>query len=553
VGSSAGDRTHAVTPAARRVATGLAGAAALIAAITVASRLVGFVRLQVMAQTVGTSCLGTAYTTANAVPNVVFEVVVGGALAGSVVPLLAGSMARGDHRVTRQTVAALYGWVLALLLPAMVAVAVLRGPLATALLGDAGNACPTNDVHDTAATFLAIFALQIPLYGLTVVSQGALQAGHRFASPALAPLVSSLVVIGVYLAYAESAGHDAGSLQTLTTAQLSLLGFGTTLGVLVLLLVQLPASVRQGLLVWPRLHFPATVGPRARALAGAGLATVAAQWIAYAVALRLVNDHGPEGASVVFVLGWTVFLLPWAVLVFPVATSVFPRLATLHDHAEPDQFAATTADATRAVVLLATLGAAGLATVAAPLARFLVEGAPGRPSTTELAATITAFALGVIGFGLVGFAGRVLYAAHRGRLAATVTVAGWVIGLGLAVIGSFSLSESAVVPGVAAATSVGLLVAGLVLVGVLGRVVGRRALHGLGRAAAAAAVGGVVATGLGRLVVAGCPWHGVWGSALTAVLGGVAVVAAFLAMVAWVDPDDLRRLARRGGEAGVVG
>ena len=67
-------------------------AAALIAAVTVVARLVGFVRLQMMAQTIGTSCLGTAYTTANAVPNLVFEIVVGGALAGSVVPLLAGSL-----------------------------------------------------------------------------------------------------------------------------------------------------------------------------------------------------------------------------------------------------------------------------------------------------------------------------------------------------------------------------------------------------------------------------------------------------------------------------
>ena len=535
-----------MTASTRRLGTSVARTAALIAAVTVAARLVGFVRLQVMAQTIGTSCLGTAYTTANAVPNLVFEIVVGGALAGSVVPLLAAPLSRGDRSETRQTLAALYGWVLALLVPAMLIVAALRGPLASMLLGDAGGTCPTADVHDTAAAFLAIFAVQIPIYGLTVVSQGALQAGHRFGATALAPLISSLAMIGVYLAYATSAGNDAGSLEALTPGQLWLLGVGTTIGVTALLLTQLVSAVRHGMVVGPRLRFPTGVGPRARTLAAAGLATVAAQWVAYAVSLRLVNDHGPQGASVVFVLGWTVFLLPWAVLVFPVVASVFPRLSTQHDQGEHVPFATTTAAATRAVVLLAALGAAGLAAVAVPLARFLVEGAPGRPSTDELAATITAFAVGVIGFGLIAACGRVLYATHRGRLAASVTVAGWLVGLALAVAASWSLPQRLVVPGVAAATSAGLVLAGVALVAVVGNVVGPASLAGTRRAAAAALVGLVAATAVGRLVVAVSPWHGVWGSALTAVVASVVVVGAFLGVVWWIDRGDLRSLARRG-------
>ncbi len=535
-----------MSPGARRVTHQVVSAAALVAAVTVAARLVGFVRLQVMAQTIGTSCLGTAYTTANAIPNLVFEIVVGGALAGSVVPLLAASMARGDNVRTRHTLAAMYGWVLALLLPAMVIVAVLRDPLASLLIGDAGVGCSASDVHATAAALLGLFALQIPIYGLTVVSQGALQAGHRFAAPALAPLLSSLVVIVVYLTYAVSAGNDAGSLVTLTTSQLWLLGAGTTLGVLVLLLTQVPASWRRGLLVRPRLGFPDEVGPRARSLAAAGLVTVAAQWIAYAVSLRLVNDNGPQGASVVFVLAWTVLLLPWAVLVFPVATSVFPRLATQHDEGERTAFAGTTAVSMRAVVLLSGLGAAGLAAIAGPLARFLVEGAPGRPSSPELASSITALALGVVGFALVGFGGRVLYAAHRGKLAAGITVAGWTIALVLAVAASRTLPSHSVVPGVAAATSVGLLVAGVALVVAVGRVVGSGALDRLGRAALTAVVALAVATGAGRLVATWSPWLGVWGSAATALLAGAVVVAAYLPVVWWLDHSDLRQLARRG-------
>jgi putative peptidoglycan lipid II flippase len=535
-----------VSEAGRRVASQVVGAAALIAVVTVAARLVGFVRLQVMAQTVGTSCLGTAYTTANAIPNLVFEIVVGGALAGSVVPLLAGALSRGDRAQARATTAALYGWVLVLLVPAFVLVVLLRGPLASLLIGDAGSGCVSADVHATGAALLGLFALQIPIYGLTVVSQGALQSDHRFTAPAVAPLLSSLVMIAVYLAYSADAGGSAGSLADLSTAQLWLLGAGTTVGVLVLFLTQLPAAARAGLLVAPRLHFPHGLGSRARALAGAGLATVAAQWISYAVSLRLVNQHGPQGASVVFVLAWTVLLLPWAVLVFPVATSVFPRLATSHERGDRPGFAATTASSLRAVLLLAAMGAAGLFAVAEPLSRFLVEGAPGRPSTGELAASISALALGVVGFALVGFGGRVLYAAHRGRLAASATIAGWVIAMGLAVVVSWTVSANRVVPAVAAATSVGLLVGGVVVTVGVQRVAGAAALHRLGRAAGAAAVALLLAGALGRGVAAALPWRGVWGSAAVAVAASLVVVAVWLGVVWCLDRSDLRALARRG-------
>jgi putative peptidoglycan lipid II flippase len=499
-----------------------------------------------MAQTVGTSCLGTAYTTANAIPNLVFEIVVGGALAGSVVPLLAGALSRGDRATARDTVAALYGWVLTLLVPAFLVVVLLRGPLASLLIGDAGSGCVTSDVHATAAALLGLFALQIPIYGLTVVSQGALQSDHRFTAPALAPLLSSLVMIGVYLAYSANAGSSAGSLSGLSTEQLWLLGAGTTVGVLVLLLTQLPGAARAGLLVVPRLRFPEGLGSRARALAGAGLATVAAQWISYAVSLRLVNQHGPQGASVVFVLAWTVLLLPWAVLVFPVATSVFPRLATSHERGDHADFAATTASSLRAVVLLAGMGAAGLIAVAVPLARFLVEGAPGRASTGELAATITALALGVVGFALVGFGGRVLYAAHRGRLAAWATITGWVIAMVLAAVVSWTVPRERVVPAVGTATSVGLVVGGVVVIVGVRRVAGAAALHRLGRAAGTAVVTLVLAGALGRGVAAALPWRGVWGSAAVAALAAAVVVAVTLAVVWCLDRSDLHALARRG-------
>ena len=81
----------------RRVA-GLVSAAGLIASVTVVARIVGFGRWLVFSHAVGATCTGSAYSTANQLPNVLYEIVAGGALSAAVVPLLARPMADRRRR-----------------------------------------------------------------------------------------------------------------------------------------------------------------------------------------------------------------------------------------------------------------------------------------------------------------------------------------------------------------------------------------------------------------------------------------------------------------------
>ena len=74
--------------------SGIGRAAVLIGAITIVSNIVGFGRQLVFAHTVSATCLGTAYATANQVPNIVYDVVLGGALTSVLIPVLAGPAAR---------------------------------------------------------------------------------------------------------------------------------------------------------------------------------------------------------------------------------------------------------------------------------------------------------------------------------------------------------------------------------------------------------------------------------------------------------------------------
>ncbi len=77
---------------------GIARAAVLIGAITIVSNIVGFGRQLVFAHTVSATCLGTAYATANQVPNIIYDIVLGGALTSVLIPVLAGRRPGGWPR-----------------------------------------------------------------------------------------------------------------------------------------------------------------------------------------------------------------------------------------------------------------------------------------------------------------------------------------------------------------------------------------------------------------------------------------------------------------------
>ena len=136
-----------------RLGRGIAAAAILIGVITILARVTGFAKQLVFARTVGANCLSTAYFTANQVPNIIFEVIAGGALAGMVVPVLAGaasrSLAAGSETGTEtgteagtearalvgRITSALLTWVLVVLVPLSVLTAFAAGPLIRLLTG----------------------------------------------------------------------------------------------------------------------------------------------------------------------------------------------------------------------------------------------------------------------------------------------------------------------------------------------------------------------------------------------------------------------------------
>jgi putative peptidoglycan lipid II flippase len=534
----------------------------MIGVITVLARLVGFGRQVVFAHTVGTTCLGTAYTTANMVPNIIYDIVLGGALSSVVVPVLAGPAGRAAEQA-RQISSALLTWTVALLVPVSVVVALAAREITGALLSGSGG-CPRGQLVSVGTRMLIVFAPQVLLYGLAVVLYGILQSHRRFGAPALAPLLSSLVVVLAYAVFGMVGGAYVNRLGSLPPAAEYLLSGGTTLGVLALAATAVVPARRLRIRVRPTWRFPAGVGPRVRRLAIAGVLTLVAQDASVAVVIVLANRYGDPGALVLYGFAWAVFVVPFAVLAIPIATSAFPELSSsvLPGGTTPSVtppyggaprppippsadggFDATAAASTRAVLVASWLGAAALVGARVPLARVFESHHAGAASALALA--LAAFAPGLIGYGVSANLSRVLYAQGRNRAPALAISAGWLLVMAVDLVLVPSVPRPRVVPALGLATSIGLTVAGLILVVLVARFRGAAALAGLPRAFLAGLIGGAAAAAAGSALAAVAHVNGFFPNVGITILVSAVVTGVFAVVVLNVDGGDLRAALRR--------
>ena len=235
---------------ARQRGGGIGRAAVLIGAITMLARVIGFGRQVVFAHTVQASCLGTAYTTANMVPNIIYDIVMGGALTAVVVPVLAGpALAAGggaeavSREHVRQTSAALLSWTVLLLVPVSVVIAVLARPLVSLLLGGTPG-CPRADMvdaeHADASGVRAADPALRPGRGALRHPAGAPQVRRA----RVAPVLSSLVVIGAYFWFGVAGSGYQDLTRPVPALAWIVLAAGTTAGVAALVVTPLIPAVR---------------------------------------------------------------------------------------------------------------------------------------------------------------------------------------------------------------------------------------------------------------------------------------------------------------------
>jgi putative peptidoglycan lipid II flippase len=523
-------------------AAGIARGAGVLAGITMLARILGLVRTLVFSQTIGATCLGTAYYTANQVPNLVYELVLGGAMASVMVPVLARAAERSAtdpeaRAEVSQISSALLTWTLIILVPLALMVVVLAGPIAVVLNPVNPSAqCVHADVVATTASMLRVFAPQAVLYGLSVVLFGLLQAYRRFAGYALAPLVSSLVLISSYLAFVPlSKGLPLGRLPL--SAQLVLSG-GATLGIAAMVLVGIVPTWRLRLRLRPTLRFPPGIARRAGGLVAVGLAEMVVQEISGVAVIALANGRGETGALVILGYASQVFSSLNAVLALSIVLSAFPVMSAR----DGPVFDRTCAGSTRAVVLMSCLGMAVTGAVTVPAAHVLAK-APGQVSQLILAFAL--IAPGLVGAGVIANLTRALLALGQLKVAGFFLAGGGLLQLVAQVVLAEIVPPRLVVGALALGMTIGATGAAIPLVIVTRRIRGRAAVEGTGRATvagtAAAAVGAVV----GVVVSIAVPVHHKLLYGLVGAVAAVFAVGAFFVVAYLLDDSDLRVVVAR--------
>lgn len=533
----------------RRVAGTVAGAAGLIAVMTVLARAVGFGRVVVFADAVRAGGVGEIYQAVNTVPNVLFEVAAGGILAAVAVPLIGRHLGSGDQERADRLGSALLTWALVVLVPIAALVALVADPL-TALLIKARDP----ESHRVGAMMLRVFSVQIPLYGIGIILTAILQAHRRFLAAALAPLLSSVVVLLSYLWY----GHLVGGATTPSTVPdtaLAVLAWGTTAGVVALSLPLVVPALRAGWRWRPSLVVHPLDRRRIGALAGAGVLALLAQQGAVLVTLWLSGRAADPGVLPVQQYVQAVYLLPYAVLAVPIATSLFPALAQ-GEGAGTDTGSRALARGLRAIVLLTGL-AAGVLLAAAPAvgAFFTVldarRGAAGA-SPAALAALPTGlvtYAPGLVGFGLAALCTRALYVRGQALAAGGAVAAGWLAAaaLPLLVVGE-DASAARTLSALGLSSTAGMTLSGLLLALLVRRTWGAGALEGVSRSVAVGLVAMAAALAVGDLVTRGRVLDDLASALGIGVLAGLCALVAGLVVVMIGDRATIAAAVRRGRE-----
>ncbi|MGH3322017.1 MAG: virulence factor MviN, partial [Streptosporangiaceae bacterium] len=187
---------------------------------------------------------------------------------------------------------------------------------------------------------------------------------------------------------------------------------------------------------------------------------------------------------------------------------------------------------------------------AGPVARVFILGGPGAADPAQLARALVAFAPGLVGFGLVAHLGRALYAVGQGRWAAGSTVAGWA-GVAAADILLVRLAPGDwVVAALGLGNTLGMTLAGALLIASMARARGRRALGGVVRAVVAGVLGGLCGYAAGAGVSMAIGPVALWGSVGSAAATGLAALTAFAVVAFALDRHDLWAVVRRRASDG---
>jgi putative peptidoglycan lipid II flippase len=528
-------------------------ASSVMAAGTVASRALGFVRSAVLVAALGQALTFDTFTVANTVPNIIYILLAGGVLNAVFVPQLVRAMKDGPERSRAYTDRLL---TLALLvLAAAAVVATLAAPLVIDLYTMVSNLSPA-DAH--VGTLLAYWCLpQIFFYGLYTMLGQVLNARDSFGPMMWAPVVNNVLTIAAGLVFIAAYTVDARDPSSLGTGAIAFLGATTTLGVAAQALVLVPVLRRTGFGFRPRFDFRGVGLRRAGDLAKWTLLFVLVNQLAYVVIVNLGTRAGvdakhelPYGVGFgTYATAYLIFILPHSIITVSMMTGLLPRLSRQAADRDLPAVRASLSEAWRLTGVGIVLAAAALVALGPDLTGVLYSE-PSTAGARYIGLVTVAFALGLPAFSAQYIALRGFYAFEDTRtpFLLQVAIATTNVALALAAFAVLPLRWKMV--GVALAYSVtylgGLALSTSVLRRRTGGLDGQAVVRHYVRLLTAAVPAGLLGWAAAALVGG---WLGdrLLGSAASLAVGGIVLLLGYVGIARALHVRELTDLLARVG------
>ncbi|MCB9390282.1 MAG: hypothetical protein H6512_12195 [Acidimicrobiia bacterium] len=300
----------------------MAHAAARMGLATAFSRLLGFLRVLVIAAVLGTTALGDTFQGANSISNVLFELLAAGALSAVLIPTFTRLFQDREQAEAERLSSSLLGIaVLALGFVSIVGM-LFSDQIASFLTATVSNADQARLQHDLARQLLLFFIPQVVLYGIGAIAIAILRARRQFVITAIAPIGNTVMMVFFLIIFYVVRGGDTSL--PVTTGEMLLLAAAGTAGVAAFVAIPTVALIRSGFRF--RIGRPTLDRATVVQLQLGGWAAVQNAMVGILLAGAIYVGAGAKGGVVAFQVAWVLFLLPYAVLAQPLHEIVLPEI-----------------------------------------------------------------------------------------------------------------------------------------------------------------------------------------------------------------------------------
>jgi putative peptidoglycan lipid II flippase len=464
-GTAVTERADRAPTPPRGATTRLAGATVGMAVGTTLSRLTGLARVVAMAAALSGGGFADAYNLANTTPNIITDIVIGGVLAATFVPVFVSELTTKVGKEAWEAISAVVTVTVTILVVATAAFFVLT-PSIIDLYTATNHHADVHQQQQVAIFLLHWFVPQLACYGLIALFTALLNTQGKFAAPMFVPIANNLVVIGMLVWFRALVPNP-----TLATIQahhsaLVLLGIGTTLGVVVQAALLVPSLLRSDLHIRFRWQPGHEAMRRISRLAGWTFGIVLSNQVALVVILALADGARVPGAVSAYTYAYTFFQLPYGIIAVSVMSAVTPSLSARWAEGDIPGFRRRMTFGLRSILVIIIPSAVGMIILAHPLIDLVLDH--GGETSAQADATATAlavFALGLPGFCTFLYMVRVLQAMQDTRTAFRIYLVenGINIALGIALVGTLG------VRGLALSVSVAYTVAAVIAVSVVAK------------------------------------------------------------------------------------